>query len=95
MTSYRICFFNEIPDSTGHDHHVCQRSIEIDGANDREQAIARAIVEFERLEGVSHWQIHARTLECSAVSLPCGTVADRDGEQSVEPMVRLQGVTEP
>jgi hypothetical protein len=70
MASYRVSFFNEIPDSTGHDHHVCQRSIEITGAEDEAQAIRRAIVEFERLEGVSHWDLHARAMECSQLATP-------------------------
>ncbi|CCW18074.1 hypothetical protein EBBID32_24240 [Sphingobium indicum BiD32] len=70
MASHRVCFFNAVPDSTGHDHHVCQRSIEISGAGDEAQAIQRAIVEFERLEGVSRWDLHARTTEYSQLALP-------------------------
>ena len=64
MPDYRVCFFNDLPDSTGHDHHACQRTIEILGAESEEQAMALAITEFERLERVSHWKLHARTIEC-------------------------------
>lgn len=65
MAAFRICFFNEIPDSTGHDHHCCQRSIEILEAADEEEAIALAIREFEQLEKIARWDLHARTYECA------------------------------
>lgn len=65
MADFRICFFNEIPDSTGHDHHVCQRTIEVRQAHDEAHAITQALREFERLERVSHWDLHARTFECA------------------------------
>jgi hypothetical protein len=68
MAKFRISFFNDLPDSTGHDHHVCQRTIEIVDAEGEEQAIARAIGEFERLERVSHWGIHARKIECAPLA---------------------------
>lgn len=75
MADYSICFFNEIPDSTGHDHHVCQRTIEVQDATSEEQAIANAICEFERLEHVSHWRLHARTVECSPLAARAEAVA--------------------
>ncbi|WP_404710381.1 hypothetical protein [Sphingomonas sp. MMS24-J13] len=75
MAAYRICFFNDIPDSRGHDHHVCQRTIEIADATDEGQAIANAIGRFEQLENVSHWRLHARTFECAEI-VPTRSIAD-------------------
>lgn len=69
MAAFRICFFNDIPDSTGHDHHCCQRSIEILEAVDEEEAIALAIREFERLEKIACWDLHARTYECAPLDI--------------------------
>jgi hypothetical protein len=61
---YRVGFYNNIPDSTGHDHHVCQREIEVTTDGGRDQTIAEGIQEFERHEHVSRWSIQARTIEC-------------------------------
>jgi len=68
VAEYRVCFFNDLPDSTGHDHHVCQRTIEVSQVEGEEQAIVMAIREFERLEGVSHWNLHARKIECALMT---------------------------
>lgn len=65
MAAFRICFFNEIPDSTGHDHHSCHTIIEILEAGDKEEAIALAIREFEQMEKIARWDLHARTYECA------------------------------
>ena len=65
MADFRICFYNDLPDSTGHDHHVCQRTILIPNAVDEERAIVQAKREFGRLEQVTHWDLHARTIECA------------------------------
>lgn len=64
MTPFRVSFFNVIPDSTGHDHRCCQRIVDIPAAADADDAEERAKREFERLEGVHHWRIHASALEC-------------------------------
>lgn len=67
MLRYRVGFYNDIPDSTGHDHHVCQREIELVTDGGRDQAIADAIREFEQQEHVSNWTVHARTIECICI----------------------------
>lgn len=74
MPRFTVAFYNVLPDSTGHDHHVCQRTVEIVEARDEAQAIEKAIAEFEREEDVTDWQLHARTIECSPAT---GNVADR------------------
>jgi hypothetical protein len=58
MADFRINFFNNLRDSTGHRHHVCQRTIEILEIDDEEPAIAIGISEFEYPENVSHRRGH-------------------------------------
>jgi len=65
MTRFTVGFYNDLPDSTGHDHHVCQRSIDVPEAHDAAQAVEQAIVDFQRLEDVVDWHLHARTIECA------------------------------
>lgn len=68
MPSYRVCFFNDLPDPTGHEHHVCQRTVEVLHVADEQQAIEYAIAEFERLEHICPWHLHARTIECEVLT---------------------------
>jgi hypothetical protein len=63
MALYRVGFYNDIPDSTGHDHHVCQREVEVSCDGGCDQAIAEAIRDFEQQEHISHWNLHARKIE--------------------------------
>lgn len=37
MTRLTVGFFNDLPDSTGHDHHVCQRSIDMPAVREDRQ----------------------------------------------------------
>ena len=62
---YSVSFCNEIPDSTGHEHHVCQREVEVTTWFGQGQAIAQAIVQFEALEDIASWKTHAGTIECT------------------------------
>jgi hypothetical protein len=66
MSSYRICFFNEIP----RNHRLfrcCQRSIEIRIARTPERAIEAAKKRFARLEGIRDWKLHAAFIEVEAI----------------------------
>ncbi|QIG78875.1 hypothetical protein [Stakelama tenebrarum] len=68
MTNYRVGFYNELCDSTGHDHHVCQREILITTEGGEEAAIAKAIAEFERLERIEHWKARASEVKCTKLA---------------------------
>jgi len=68
MTSYRISFYNHLPDATGHEHLVCQREIDVAIPCERE-AVAHAISEFERSERVSHWRHRATEIRCAELQL--------------------------
>lgn len=61
MNAYRICFFNDLMNSTGHPFHCCQRTIEIRAAKSKDRAIAAAKRRFARSEGVAHWHIRANS----------------------------------
>ena len=65
---YCIRFYNEISDSTGRANHVCQRELEVATALGEDEAIALAIMEFEKLESTSSWTTHARTIECTLIT---------------------------
>lgn len=67
MTAYRISFVNDLVDSHGHPHHVCQRHIEVRGAIDGAGAVERAKREFERLERIERWQLRARAIELESI----------------------------
>jgi hypothetical protein len=62
-SSYTVGFYNETPDSTGHEHHVRQGEVDVT-APGADQAIAGAIVEFEEGQDVSTWRDRANSIEC-------------------------------
>jgi hypothetical protein len=68
MTSYRVCFFNDIP-RNDRLFRCCQRSIIIRSARTPERAIEAAKRRFVRLEGIPHWQIHASLVEVEPFAL--------------------------
>lgn len=70
MSGFRVSFFNVIPDSTGHDHDCCQRTIDVPEAGGSKEAVELAKREFERLEGVAHWRVHAEFVDCRDASAP-------------------------
>ena len=69
MTSYRVSFYNQLPDDTGHDHLVCQREIHLATPCEKE-AVAQAIQQFEKEEHVSHWRSRASRILCNELPLP-------------------------
>ncbi|WP_126174125.1 hypothetical protein [Altericroceibacterium xinjiangense] len=63
MFCYRVRFYNDTPDSTGHGHHVCQLEVEVITASGAEQAVADAIAEFEKHQEVTSWRARAGMIE--------------------------------
>ena len=64
MPGYLFLFANDLPNSTGHVFHTCQREIEVLGKATLQEAVEAAKAEFERVEGVGSWTQRARTIEC-------------------------------
>lgn len=68
MAGFRVTFFNDLCDSTGHDHRCCQREIELPQAVSAERAIEQAKREFERLERVERWHLRATGIRCDELA---------------------------
>ncbi|MEW9857024.1 hypothetical protein [Novosphingobium sp. M1R2S20] len=68
MSRYRVCFYNDLCDSTGHDHHVCQKEIIVAGVENEDAAIAQAKKAFEKHEQIADWSLHARSIDCECIS---------------------------
>ena len=64
MSQYSVGFYNETSDSTGHNHHVCQREVEV-AALSADQALTAAVTKFESREDVSTWRDRAQSIECT------------------------------
>ncbi len=68
MKAYRVCFFNQLTNSSGHNFHCCQRSIEIHAAKSRDRAVEAAKLRFAREEQVKDWHIHAHSIEVEEIA---------------------------
>jgi hypothetical protein len=68
MTSYRVCFLNEIARNEKV-FRCCQRAIVIRSARSRDRAIEAAKKRFARLEHIRDWRIHAGSIEIEAIDL--------------------------
>jgi hypothetical protein len=86
MTSYRVCFFNEIARNEKV-FRCCQRSILIRFARSPERAIEAAKKRFARLEGIRDWKFHAGLIEIEAIESeaaprsPINTSVEVDGHE--------------
>lgn len=58
-----ISFFNDLTNCYGRPFRVCQRSIVVRVARNRERAIEAAKIRFARLEHVGKWTLRARSIE--------------------------------
>ena len=66
MTSYRVCFINEIARNERLSR-CCQRSILIRLARNPERVIEAAKKRFARLERIRDWKLHAALIEIEAI----------------------------
>ena len=64
MTDFLVRFSNDLSDSTGHVHRVCQREVLVSAPASRDQAIEQAKTRFAEAEGVADWRHRARIIEC-------------------------------
>lgn len=69
MKRYKISFFNDLTNNSGHNFHCCQRIICIKAARSEERAIQAAKRRFERAEQIQHWRIHAGYFEITETDL--------------------------
>lgn len=57
-TVFRVSFYKEIPDSTGHCHNCCQGVLEVHAA-DEQEAIKTASRRFAELTQTTVWTLRA------------------------------------
>ena len=68
MNTYRIMFFKTLTNCYGKSFDVCQRTIDIDSAEDPDRAVEEAKRRFERHEDIAKWFLHADYVEVDALS---------------------------
>lgn len=68
MADFRIRFFNDLCDDSGHEHAVCQRNLLIPDAGTSEEAIKAAQSAFALLEDVPEWTIRAQRFEIEPIA---------------------------
>lgn len=63
MTDYRFRFMKTVCDSTGHPHRCVEGVVDIYLAKNKDRALQAAKYRFERMKGISHWDLYADTVE--------------------------------
>lgn len=68
MEHYRVSFYNNLTNSSGHQFHCCQRTIDIRLAKSKDRALEAAKRRFARKEAVPHWSVRAHLVEIEALA---------------------------
>jgi hypothetical protein len=68
MSGYRIGFFNELTNDSGHVFHCCQRVVEIRSARSKDRAIEAAKRHFARREKIANWNLRAHFIEVAEIN---------------------------
>jgi hypothetical protein len=63
MTDYEVRFYKRVQNSSGHPFSVLQRTIAVSRSETLEDAIKIAQQQFEELEGIRAWHLHADFVE--------------------------------
>lgn len=63
MTDYHFRFMKTVYDSTGHPHRCVEGVVDIYQAKNKDRALQAAKYRFERMKGISHWDLYADTVE--------------------------------
>jgi hypothetical protein len=66
MSRFRVKFFNTLLGSDGHPHKVLQRTIDLQEPKTAKDAVELAKRDFECLECVPDWHLHAQCCEVEA-----------------------------
>jgi hypothetical protein len=65
MTDYQVKFFKRVLSSDGHPFCALQRTIVVSQSESADDAIRIAQQQFEHLEGVRDWHLHADFVEAA------------------------------
>ena len=68
MTSYRVTFFKNLVNSSGHEFKCPQGTVEVRRARDRIRALRAAERRYERSRRVNSWTLCADSAEMEAVA---------------------------
>jgi hypothetical protein len=68
MLQFRVRFLKCVPDATGHDHRICQRSVDVK-AVDEQTARREAKRLFCSLERIGHWSFRADAAEVELLQM--------------------------
>jgi hypothetical protein len=66
MTDYQVRFYKRVQNSSGHQFSVLQRTVLVSRSENPDDAIRVAQQQFEQLEGVPAWHLHADFVETDA-----------------------------
>jgi hypothetical protein len=66
MPHYKVSFFKNLQSSEGQQFKALQHVVQLHSASP-EEAVKCACEEFERCSGISHWKLHADTMEAVVV----------------------------
>jgi hypothetical protein len=77
MADYHFWFMKTVYDSTGHAHRCVEGVVDIRRARNKDRAMQAAKCRFERIKGISRWDLYADTVE-----LGLSQRADVNGQDS-------------
>jgi hypothetical protein len=75
MTRYRVTFFKNVLSSDGHQFKCPQRTMEVRSAKSLEGALEAAQRQYERLDRLHDWRLHADAAEIEVISDNCKGIA--------------------
>lgn len=70
MGAYRVTFLKTLTNSYGTPFLACQRSVDVAAVPTADDAVEKAKRQFERLEGVPNWSLHADSFEVAVMPPP-------------------------
>ena len=96
MTGYRVTFFKNLVNSSGHCVKCPQATISVEHAKSIERALTAGKRRFERTKGIRDWALYADLAELEAIDaignhdlLLTSSLADNDARSSSGPFEKL------
>jgi hypothetical protein len=68
MANYRVRFIKTLCDDTGHQYKCIEGIVDVSRARNRNRAVEAAKRRFERMKGISRWDLYADTLELDLIT---------------------------
>lgn len=97
MTGYRVTFFKNLVNSSGHCVKCPQATISVEHAKSIERALTAGKRRFERTKGIQDWALYADLAELEAIDAIgnhghplTSSLADNDARSSRRPFEELR-----